>query len=319
MTPDPSQAALPPAAAALLTAIDSGEVLGASRQLRVLADCLLRIADASETNPGRLHADVSLLTRHVVATRGASSQAVTNGMLRMTAPVLTVDSATASRRLRASVADFRDDLNAWLAAVRDHGTRLLSGVRTVLAYDYSSTVAEVLREVAGGPGDLCVIVPEARSLDGGIKYLDDWRSADMTAHLIPDSAIPWALAGCDVVLIGAETLSAEGGCYNTIGTATTAHEAAGRGIPVYVLSVLLKTDTSPASSLRPLPTLDFLNRLNLPINLKGGDRLSLRGDFPDLDYTPPRDITGVVTENGILAPGEVGETARKTLWIGDGA
>lgn len=304
---------LPDEVADLVASIDRGGVLGASRQLTVLGDCLSRLADARVAEPRRLRADVEGLVAHIERTRGASSRAVTNGMALMTDPLLSEpDGSAAGDQLRTAVECFRSDLTRWMRDVRAHGARLLGDARVLLAFDYSSTVAQVVDDLAQGRTGLRVFVPEARSLDGGLKYLPDWHSLGLTIHLIPDSAVSWALDSCDAVVVGAETLSAEGGCYNTIGTAPTAATAARAGVPVHVLSVLLKTDLGASSSRRPIPSLNFLERLRDRVSVMDG-RVTVRGDFPDLDYTPPGDISTVVTEYGPLEPHEVRTAATKVL------
>ncbi|MDQ2739539.1 MAG: hypothetical protein M3Y35_13190, partial [Actinomycetota bacterium] len=136
---------------------------------------------------------------------------------------------------------------------------------------------------------------------------------DILVDLVPDSAIGWALQHCDVALAGAETLSAEGGCYNTIGTAITAHEANLRQVPFHVLSILLKTHTGTSGAERPIPMLDFLSLPHPAGTPQGSPRVTLRGSFPDLDYTAPAAITSIVTERGCLNPEEVAAAARAVL------
>lgn len=298
---------LPAGAAELLHSIDTGAVLGASRQLHVLGECLIEVVKASAQSTVDLATTVEALVEHVVSTRGASSQAVTNGLERMARPALgrtDRDAVDPERgdKLVESVQRFRAELDGWLASVRRYGRELLQGHRTVLAYDYSSTVAQVLGDVSELADGVTVFVPEARSLDGGRKYLADWRDLKVDVRLIPDAALGWALARCDVAVVGAETLSAEGGCYNTIGTALVAHETARNGIPFYVLSVLLKTDMQTLGGERPSPSLDFLDRLDVSAR---GLAMTVAGPFPDLDYTFPQDISGVVTETGVVAPAQI--------------
>ena len=311
---------LPPGAADLLHSIDSGAVLGASRQLHVLGECLITVVKATAQSKADLVATVEALARHVARTRGASSQAVTNGLERMTQPILgrqdrdSVD-PDCGDKLIDSVQQFRAELDGWLASVRLHGRELLQTHRSVLAYDYSSTVAHVLADAATAASGLTVFIPEARSLNGGVKYLADWHDLKVDVRLIPDAALGWAVAQCDVAVVGAETLSVDGGCYNTIGTSLVAHEAARQEIPFYVLSVLLKTDMQTSGGERPSPSLDFLDRI--VVSARGTDT-SVAGTFPDLDYTVPEDITGVVTETGVVAPAQIRELATAALGVPGG-
>lgn len=300
----------------LLRLIDSGEVLGATRQLVLLGDCLTALV-RSEADETALRRSVSSVVEHVAGSRGESSQAVLNGLRLMAAPALapTVTDHSLADALESAVTAFRTSLDAWVSSVRGHATGLLSGRSTFLAYDYSSTVSRVLTDLRRHGRAVTVFLPEARSLDGGVRYLADWQDLGITAHLIPDAALAWALGRCEVALAGAETLSREGGCYNTIGTAVTAHEARRLDVPFYVLSVLLKTDAHTRAGERAIPMLDFAARRALAPEPTGGGMV-VHGRFPDLDYTPPGVITGVVTESGVLAPGQVAEAARSLLHPG---
>lgn len=308
MTADLDVFPFPAKAAELLRSIDTGAVLGASRQLNVLGDALVDVATVRADEPEALRANVAGLVDHVTLTRGASSQAVINGLELMTHPVLSAPDSRAlgperGHSLLKSVRAFRQELDGWLASVRRQGHELLGAHRFILAYDYSSTVAQVLADVSLAGRDLTVFVPEARSLDGGRKYLADWNDLHVQVRLIPDAALGWALSQCDAAVVGAETLSADGGCYNTIGTAVVAHEARRTGIPFYVLSILLKTDLRTDGGERLSPSLDFLQQLET--SLPSTAKLSVQGVFPDLDYTDPTEITGVVTECGLLSPEQV--------------
>lgn len=315
MTTDRDHPNFPPKAAALLHSIDTGAVLGASRQLNVLGEVLLDVADVRAGDSEAMTADVLALVHHVKRTRGASSQAVLNGVDRMAAAILNPPRTEITResgdRLVSSVRAFTHDLDEWLAVLRKHGQRLLRTSRTVLAYDYSSTVAQVLADLSVTDDGLTVFVAEARSLDGGHKYLADWSDRSMNVRLIPDAAVGWALRHCDAAVAGAETLSSEGGCYNTIGTAIVAHEASRIGVPFYVLSVLLKTDLTTLGAERPSPSLNFLG-LTQTVAPHGG-AMSVQGGFPDLDYTDPASITSVVTECGAVPPHQVRELASSVL------
>lgn len=308
---------LPTESERLLNKVQSGEVLGASRQLHVLGECLVSLVAARSGDPHRLSADVAALDGYVRRTRGASSQAVANGLTLMISPSLVSAVAVPidglGELLLAAVAAFRAKLAEWQIAVRCHAAELLASSGTIFVYDYSSTVSHAVIELVKSGGQPKVFVPEARSLDGGRKYLPDWSELGIHVEFIPDSAIGWALDHSDIALVGAETLSAEGGCYNTIGTAVAAHEARRRQVPLHVLSILLKTHLGTAGGERSTPMLDFLS-LSHP---GGKPRLPqcgmLSGSFPDIDYTAPADIAGVVTERGPLKPAEVAKSARSLL------
>lgn len=295
----------------LLRLIDSGEVLGATRQLALLGDCLVALAQSRASNLDLRIAATSLV-QHIAKTRGESSQAVINGLRIMAAPTLDLADGNLAASLESAVDRFRESLQSWVLDLRAHATKVLTPFTNFLAYDYSSTVSSVLADLSrAADANLTVFVPEARSLGGGAKYLTDWQDLGITAHLIPDAALGWALEQCDVALAGAETLSLEGGCYNTIGTALTAREAQRSHVPFYVLSILLKADFQTPAGERPIPTLDFTSSTFLPTPITQG--LKVLGTFPDLDYTPPTLITAAITEQGSLRPRDIAGAARSLV------
>ena len=308
---------LPPEPTRLLRTVQDGHVLGASRQLYVLGECLVALAAARAGKPAQLSKDVRVLVDYVKRTRGASSQAVSNGFAVMTRPAFIVMDSSQygelGERLVSAVRTFTAELSHWQLALRDHATELLAAHSTILVYDYSSTVSQAVAELARMGRQLRVFVPEARSLDGGRKYFHDWRELPIGLDFVPDAAVGWALDQCDVALAGAETLSAEGGCYNTIGTAVTAHEASRRQVPFHVLSVLLKTDLATVGAERPSPTLDFLSMPHPAGRPQQPRQARLIGAFPDLDYTAPAAIASVVTERGPLSPNAVAGGAHAVV------
>lgn len=311
---------LPSESARILNTIDSGEILGASRQLDVLGDCLISLVKASQGESSQLSADIVALVKHVESTRGASSHAIKNGLGQMAWPafMLTSDSTPLDEfgeRVLAAVNTFRVELAEWQLAARDHSVELLASCSAILVYDYSSTVSQTIIALAQSVQPLRVFVPEARSLDGGRKYMPDWSDLNISIEIIPDAAVGWALSRCDVALVGAETLSIEGGCFNTIGSAVVAHEAQRRHVPFHVLSILLKTDLGKATEERSEPMLDFLSLKHPGPKPEKLGRATLSGDFPDLDYTAPAGISSVITERGPLKPADVANAARSVLRV----
>ncbi len=296
---------LPEGARRLIGQVDSGQVLGASRQLKVIGDALISLAERPTGPPGEFRNLVRDLVEYLVVTRGTSSYAITNGLHLMADAALTAsgDDLAIASLVKDAVHHFRTTLAQWLVQLEAHGATLLPTTGKVLIYDYSSSVSALVHNAAAEGAQLTAVIPEARSLAGGQHYLDDFLSIPIHLRLIPDAAICWALRQVDLVLVGAETLSMEGGCFNTIGTELLARLATQAGIPFHVVSLLLKVDRSIGSDgERTIAMLDFAKTVNL-------GRLPAEADldcsFPDLDYTPPELITGVVTELGILTPAQL--------------
>lgn len=295
--------------------MESLEVLGATRQLNIVADALVMLAEQHEGGPEDLARDARRLSDYLISTRGQSSQAIGNALKLMLEGL--EQKAELSRRsgdlgewLVRQVRAYEAASQEWIRDLTEYGANLLSGCRRVLVYDYSSSVAAILRSADEREEQLEVVVPESRTLDGGAKYLSDLRDTKLRFEFVPDSALGVVVRDCDLVLEGAETLSAEGGCYNTVGTFLAALAARYWRKPFYVASTLIKIDAGTVEGIqRPIPIVDLRESLF-------GDRFAhlgprVRASCPDLDYTPPDLITGFITEMGILPPSAVWQHAAR--------
>jgi methylthioribose-1-phosphate isomerase len=185
----------------------------------------------------------------------------------------------------------------WLATV-DYGTAL-SGIYQ--AHD------------AGVP--LHVWVDETRPRNQGL--LTAW---ELAAHGVPHTLIVDSAGGhlmqrgnVDLVLVGADRVSARGDVANKIGTYLKALAARDNGLPFYAAV--------------PSPTIDWsLNDgSHVPIEERAGDEVSQLTGIgadggvasvrivddrtavanPAFDITPARLVTGIVTERGIAAPADL--------------
>jgi methylthioribose-1-phosphate isomerase len=186
----------------------------------------------------------------------------------------------------------------WIATV-DYGTAL-SGLYQ--AHD------------AGIP--LHVWVDETRPRSQGL--LTAW---ELAAHGVPHTVIADNAGGhlmqrgdVDLVLVGADRVSARGDVANKIGTYLKALAAHDNGVPFYAAV--------------PSPTIDWTiadGLARIPIEERGasevrevagldasGRRATVRivGDAtpvsnPAFDVTPARLVTGIITERGTVAPGEL--------------
>lgn len=307
---------LPPLAAIKLRELESLQVLGASRQLGIIADALVALAEEYDGTPEGLIESVRSLTQYLTATRGQSSQAIGNALGLMTQGLnAQSDLPLAALRewITSRVREYDTQAGEWIRVLTEHGVVQVNGARRVLAYDYSSSVAAILRAASHASTEpITAVLPEARTLDGGRKYVLDLADTPLRFEVVPDSAIASVISGCDLVLVGAETLTTEGGCYNTVGTFLTALAAAHHHVPFYVASTLIKIDmqTLPGER-RHIPVLDMSARL-----LEGWapeDSSRVKARCPDLDYTPPEPIAAFITEQGILAPCELGACASRLL------
>jgi translation initiation factor 2B subunit (eIF-2B alpha/beta/delta family) len=154
-----------------------------------------------------------------------------------------------------------------------------------------------------------IVVPESRSIAGGVRYLQEFLPAGIAVRFIPDAAIEHGLAACDAVLLGVETLRADGSFLNTIGSALTARLAARLAIDVYGCTDLMKLDRRSYDGCRPSPAIRSYDELLLAgLDLARLDLVDTRA--PELEVVPPDLTTAFLTEYGPVPPGAVWALGR---------
>jgi ribose 1,5-bisphosphate isomerase len=296
---------LPPKAAEIIRKIQTGQILGASLSIRLINEAFCIQVDESPEDSGKILASqVRLWADHLVATRGALSPAVGNAIEIV---LNGLEESAASDRV--------EDVQAFLHAktgmynrrsveqvrkIAEYGANLLPDGGTVLAYDYSSSVNAVLIRAAKDGKRLHIIIPESRSLNGGLPILRDLLPHYEQITFTVDVAIGNELKQCDAVLVGAESLTANGGFWTTVGTASIAILAKYYRVPFYVPTEIIKFDprsiqgVSRKSRRVKLPMFDFQDLAPLP------ERVRVECD--DLEFTPRDLITAYITEEGILPP-----------------
>jgi methylthioribose-1-phosphate isomerase len=186
----------------------------------------------------------------------------------------------------------------------DRPLRILTHCNTgPLACGQFGTALGVVQVAHHAGREVHVWVDETRPYLQGAR-LTAWELAQAG---VPHSLIPDVAAGSlmqagevDVVLVGADRIAANGDTANKVGTYPLAVLAARHGIPFYVCAPLSSVD------------LDTPDGAAIPIEERPADEvLEFRGTRiapagtiarnPAFDVTPSDLVTGVVTEEGVLA------------------
>jgi translation initiation factor 2B subunit (eIF-2B alpha/beta/delta family) len=282
---------------ALRDIVDEG-VLGASNHVALALPLVVATAEA----PRPTARDEALaLAGFVARTRGAGAPIVANALAWLTegAAAMPQDQAAATLRERAG---------RWETLARARRDRLIARAAEALAdrrapllFDYSSTVADVVRRLAARSGLDRLVIPESRAIDGGRRYLQALADLGLPVLFLPDAALDHAVARSDAVLLGAESVTRDGGVVNTVGSVLAARAARARGVPVYGAADLFKVGALTAGEMPPPEPrrYDFL--------LAAGEAASTGA--PELEIVPPALIDAILTEEGPLAPGCIAAVA----------
>jgi len=245
------------------------------------------------------------------------------------APLPTAQRADAAWTEAARIADEDVELNRAIGA---HGARLIAEVHArtrrpvqVLTHCNAGWLATVdfgtalsaIYQAHDASIPVRVWVDETRPRSQGL--LTAW---ELAAHGVPHTLIVDNAGGhlmqhgdVDLVLVGADRVSARGDVANKIGTYLKALAANDNRVPFYAAV--------------PSPTIDWTiddGLTGIPIEERAADELRevagldpqkrratvrIAGDDtpvanPAFDVTPARLVTGIITERGLVAPGQLG-------------
>lgn len=173
---------------------------------------------------------------------------------------------------------------------------------TVLTLSRSGTVRRTLERV---PGDLTVYVATSRPGGEGIGVAESLSTA-ADVVLLPDGAITHALSSRDVdaVLLGADTVLADGRVVNKLGTRAAAIAAVHEDTPVYAVTTEAKIQPEQRTD-SPAHAVDPVDEETVYDGNADVDVLA-----PMFDVTPANLVT-VLTENGPQSVADIERIATR--------
>lgn len=270
--------------------VDEG-VLGASNHVALALPLVARMARADRATALD---EARALAGFISATRGAAAPIVANALAWQTGSIDGLSRGEAAARLTARAAEWDGNARARRSQLISHAVEKLSSMRAPLLFDYSSTVADVVRACADQGCLARLVIPESRSIDGGRRYMSALADLGVPVLFLPDAAMEYAAGQSDAVLLGAESVTRDGGVINTVGSLPAARAAKARGIPVYGAADLYKVGATDAAKLPPPPPRSY------PFLLAEGEIAST--EAPELEIVPPELVTALLTDAGPLAP-----------------
>lgn len=209
---------------------------------------------------------------------------------------------------------YAEQIVAQCRAIGKVGAPLLKDGARILTHCNAGALATV--DVGTSLAPIRVAHDAGRAL---FVYVDETRprlqGARLTAWELLQEGIPHAVisdnaAGhylkhdVDLVLVGADRITASGDFANKIGTYEKAVVAHANKVPFYVAAPLSTFDFS----LRDGRAIPIEERAGEEVLQVGRERLAPRGSparNPAFDVTPRRYVTGFITDRGILRPAEL--------------
>ena len=192
----------------------------------------------------------------------------------------------------------------------------LTYIDKMLTHCHSSTAVAIMKVIGKGDPDFEVVCTETRPRMQGHKTAKSMLEAGVKTTLIADSAAESFVIGrgnikIDGIFIGCDQITAEGHTINKIGSWGIAMAAYYAGKPLYVVTPLLKIDST-----------SFLDTVKIEVRedaeLWEDAPKGLRLYNPAFEIVDSVLITGYLTEFGMVAPDKIkGLVKEKYPWIFD--
>ena len=297
----------------ILDKVNKSGPLGTSAVVSLFVDCLRTLNEASSAQSSReLFCEVVALLDYFYSTRGRFSVAVENSFQPLRAKLHAFNQDREIENLQELLSDWvggvQKDRQDRLSMLNSKGARHLLGSDKVFLYDYSSTVMGVINELMKHTSTLEVIVSESRTADGGKPIVEEAIRIGCDISYIPDAAISQVMEGCDVVLVGVETVFPSGTFTNTVGTLGVAICAQYFGVPFMPVTETLKASSDMNENFDysgvQKDLVDLLNN-NLELNKE-----RVVTNYPAIELIPGTLVNAYITEYGNLKPDEFCDIAQ---------
>ncbi|GAA0519834.1 ribose 1,5-bisphosphate isomerase [Halorubrum aquaticum] len=221
--------------------------------------------------------------------------------------------------LRGSVTDAVEEFVAQLDRAQEDlgrvGANRLADGDTVMTHCHSTDALACIEAAVEQGKEIEAIVKETRPRNQGHITAEQLREAGVPVTLIVDSAARRYLNEADHVLVGADSIAADGGVINKIGTSGLAVNARERGVPIMTAAQTIKLHPETLTG----HTVEIETRAEDEVI----DRKTREGigeiavENPAFDVTPPRYMDAIVTEHGQFPPESIVTLMRELF--GEGA
>ncbi len=284
--------------------IASMEVRGAAAIADAAAAALAEQATADADSPAAFRAGMRSAARVLYETRPTavslpnSLRYVLRGVEGTTVAELRTASIDRAERFRSELERAQERLG------RVGSNRLRDG-DVVMTHCHSTDALACVKAAVGDGKSIEAIVKETRPRNQGHITARELRELDVPVTLIVDNAARRYLKDVDHVLVGADSIAADGSVINKIGTSGLAVNARERGVPVTVAAQTIKlhpdTMTGHAVEIEMRSETEVLTPEDRAEIVDDGDR-ELTVENPAFDITPPRHVDAIVTERGQFPP-----------------
>jgi len=285
---------------AVASDIASMEIRGAATIAEVAAEALrIQAEESTAETPAEFDRDLRRAARHLLDTR-PTAVSLPNS-LRYVLTRLEGDTVAARREsVIAGAREFCERLDHAQDDLGAIGANRLRDGDTILTHCHSTDALACVEAAREQGKSLDAVVKETRPRKQGHITARQLREMGVPVTLIVDGAAGRYLDDADHVIVGADSIAADGSVVNKIGTRSLAVTARERDTPIVVAAQTIKLDPATLSG----HTVEIETREESEV-IGDEERASI-GDIsvenPAFDVTPPRYVDAIVTERGQFPP-----------------
>ncbi len=211
--------------------------------------------------------------------------------------------ASLEEAVRAVVSATEEFIEYSLNAVRiigELGAKRLENGDVVMTHCHSTAAVSVIATAHNQGKVHKVYVKETRPKMQGLITARALADAGLDVILIPDSSVRYFMKKVNKVVVGADTIAANGAVINKIGTSMVALAAKEARVRMYVASETYKF--SPQTVIGELVPIEVRSPLEIVTEEWLNRNPEVKVYNPVFDVTPPEYIDAIITEKGVIPP-----------------
>ena len=184
--------------------------------------------------------------------------------------------------------------------IAELGAKRIENGDIIMTHCHSTAAVSVIVEAHNQGKVSKVYVKETRPKMQGLITAEALADAGLDVVLIPDSSVRYFMKRVNKVVVGADTIAANGAVINKIGTSLVALAAKEARVRLYVAAETYKF--SPQTVIGELVPIEVRDPREIVEDewLKANPQVKVYN--PVFDVTPPEYIDAIITEKGIIPP-----------------
>jgi translation initiation factor eIF-2B subunit delta len=288
----------------LLQDVKSDRKSGAWVVAQKTIDCLeALIREKSAASVDDLVGEIARVAREVLASQPGMAQLANlfNQLFVTIESESSGDAIVLSRRVSGEAKRFSEHSKNAVAKVSELGAELINPDAIILVHSNSSTVFEIIKRAHGAGKSFEVIVTESRPVNEGRSCALELSRLGIPSIYIIDAAVSKGVEQADIVLLGSDSLS-EKYIVNKIGSTAISLLAREAVVPCYAVGESSKFTPQKLKPKKEQP--------RDPGEVWKSPPENTRIESYYFDDVPLDFFTGIVTEEGILTPEEIGGRIR---------